>query len=120
VGPGDCFDDPSRDVVSDINLIDCSKDHELEAFANTELSGGVFPGNFAVLEQAFDSCLDRFESYVGEPYDTSSLYMFPFTPTEEAWDDGERDALCVVYQPVPGSDGDEIMSRSGSVRNSGL
>ncbi|MDH3729750.1 MAG: septum formation family protein [Acidimicrobiia bacterium] len=117
---GDCFNEPSGATVSEITLIDCSNEHELEVFANISLSGDAFPGEFAMVEQAFNSCISRFESYVGEPYDTSILYLFPFTPTEQSWADGEREALCVVYEPVPGSDGDQIMSRTGSVRGSGL
>lgn len=117
---GDCFDEPSGETVTEITPVDCAKDHELEVFATISLGGGTFPGDQAVVEQAFDSCLNRFEAYVGEPYETSILYIFPFTPTEGAWNDGEREALCIVYEPVPGSDGATIKPRTGSVRGSGL
>ncbi len=117
---GDCFDEPSAETVTEITPIDCAEDHELEVFATISLSGGAFPGDLEVVDEAFNSCLNRFEAYVGEPYDTSILYIFPFTPTEGAWDDGEREALCIVYEPVPGSDGIAVKSRTGSVRGSGL
>ena len=118
--PGDCFDNPSRDEVSEIDPIDCAESHDLEVFASIVLGGDQYPGVFAIAEPAFNSCVDRFEGYVGEPYATSALYAFPFTPTEASWQDGDREALCVVYEPVPGTDGEEIMPRTGSVRGSGL
>lgn len=117
---GDCFNNPDREEVSEIDLIDCSDSHELEVFATVPLTGNEFPGDFGVAEQAFEACIEEFEGYVGEPYATSALYAFPFSPTEGSWNDGDREALCVVYEPVPGTNGEEIMSRTGSVRGSGL
>jgi hypothetical protein len=118
--PGECFNNPSGEEVSEVDLIDCSDPHELEVFASVTLVGGAYPGDAALFERAFDSCLGFFESYVGEPYETSILYMFPFTPAEGTWNDGERNALCVVFESVPGTEGAEILSRTGSVRGSGL
>jgi hypothetical protein len=118
--PGECFNNPRGDEVSEIDLIDCADPHDLEVFANVSLTGGAFPGDDALVEQAFGSCLDFFEPYVGEPYETSILYMFPFTPAEGTWNDGERNAVCVVFEPVAGTAGAEIKARTGSVRGSGL
>jgi hypothetical protein len=119
VDVGDCFNDPGFGEVRDVEIVDCADPHDLEAFATVELEGGDYPGEFSVFEQAFDACLDLFEPYVGTPYENSSLYIFPLSPTEGSWNDGDRGAVCVVYEPV-GADGEEFSRRVGSVRNSGL
>ena len=118
---GDCFIDPGAATeVSDVDVVDCDKEHDLEVFGSVALFGSEYPGDFEVADQAFTECLDAFEGYVGQAYETSILYVLPFTPTEDSWDAGDREALCVVYEPVPGTDGIEVAPRTGSVRGSGL
>ena len=116
---GDCFNNPSTEEVSEVDPIDCSDPHELEVFATVTLAGDEYPGDFAIAEVAFDECLQFFEGYIGEPYPTSVYYAFPFTPNESSWDSGDREALCVAYEPVAGTNGEEIASRTGSLRGIG-
>lgn len=108
---GDCFDDTTLEVVSDVPAVPCSDPHDNEVFHLFELPDGPWPGD-AALEQAYsDECLATFETYVGTPYEESELYAFPFTPTIESWEGGDREVVCAVY-----ADGEQLI---GSVRGSG-
>lgn len=121
LSPGDCFDDPGEAAeVSEVDLIDCDDAHDLEVIGSVALDGDAYPGDFAAGEKALFGCLDHFAAYIGEPYETSILYILPLTPTEASWKSGDREAHCVVYEPVPGSDGFEILRRTGSLRGSGI
>jgi hypothetical protein len=44
-------------------------------------------------------CLDTFESYVGVAYADSALYAMPITPSESSFGDGDREYVCVLYEP---------------------
>jgi hypothetical protein len=97
IAAGDCFDDPDSDVVSALELIDCSEPHDNEVFAEILMSESAFPGDNAIGDFAFEQCLAPFESYVGESYVESPLDYFYLGPTEESWDDADRGVLCVLY-----------------------
>jgi hypothetical protein len=97
IGIGDCFDDPDTNVVATLDLIDCAEPHDNEVFASVLMSDASFPGDNGVAEFAFDACFDPFEAYVGEAYADSSLDYIYLGPTQESWDDGDREVLCILY-----------------------
>ncbi|MCA1782044.1 MAG: septum formation family protein [Intrasporangiaceae bacterium] len=108
VGPGDCFDDPDAavDEISDVSLVACDEPHDNEVYAVAGLEDGDYPGDAAVLDRAQDICLDAFEPYVAEPYDTSQLFATWLVPTEGSWSDGDREVVCVLFDaegPLEGS-----------------
>lgn len=100
VQPGDCFADPVGASVSEIDVIDCTQAHDLEAFAMVTLPFGAdttLPDDETLFATAWDECLAFFQPYTGEPYDTSEWYLDAFVPDRHSWKSGDRDALCVVF-----------------------
>lgn len=114
---GDCFDDPEGDVVFDVQAVPCSELHDNEVFAVGSLAstfGENFPGLETLDAYTYETCIGSpFESYVGTTYETSSLGVFTFIPTEESWDDGDRGYICALYDI-------DLTPLSGSVRDSGI
>ncbi len=115
--PGDCFDDETAngeiiEEVETVPMVDCDDPHDNEVYADLDALDGVFPGNDALFEEGMARCLPLFESYVGSPYDTSRLDIFPITPLAEGWADGDRKITCVLYDM-------ELNKLTGSMRSSG-
>ncbi|MEM9651434.1 MAG: septum formation family protein [Actinomycetota bacterium] len=101
---GDCFDDPpglldsvEQTEIEAVAAIPCSEPHDNQAYAKFDLADGDWPGQQVIADDAFDGCLDRFESMIGEPYETSPLDIMPLSPTEEGWRFGDQEVLCAVY-----------------------
>jgi hypothetical protein len=42
-------------------------------------------------------CVAEFEAYVGLSYPESALEVFPITPTQGSWDNGDREIICALY-----------------------
>lgn len=101
LGPGDCIQPPeelSAASIEDLRAVPCSEPHTHEVYAvATYDAGDVYPGANELQAFADRSCLERFEDYVGLPFDESSLrfsYLFPSFPS---WNDGDdRDVICLV------------------------
>lgn len=116
---GDCFNDPEdlEDVVYDVAAVPCNEPHDNEVFAVAPLADAfprAFPGQDALWEYSYDVCSGSlFDSFVGTPYLESSLDVFSFTPTQESWDEGDREFVCAVFR----LDGEQL---TGSARGSGL
>lgn len=112
---GTCFDDPdaASGEVSDVPVVECSEPHDNEVYYLFDLPDGDFPGTASVENSAQDGCLAQFEAYVGEPYETSVLGIWPLYPTAGSWDQGDREIVCVLYD----IDGTPL---TGSVRGSGI
>ena len=114
---GDCLNDfPSIDelqggLVSEGLGVPCSTPHQYEVFYET-----FFDKNDSVLDiesAAGDVCLEQFEGYVGASYRLSSLDFVFFIPSEESWEQGDRELTCLLTS----EDGTPL---AGSARNSGL
>lgn len=115
---GDCFDDPGglEDVVYDVAAAPCSEPHDNEVFAVKSVGtvfGDEFPGRSAMEQYSYDSCVASFLTYVGVDYAQSSLGVFTFTPTQESWDQGDREFVCALYSI-------DFAKLDGSARGSGL
>jgi hypothetical protein len=95
---GDCFNDVSADSASEVPLVDCSDPHDNEIYFEYEIDGdGDFPGEDVILDEAADTCIPEFESFVGSSYETTALEVFPIYPTVESWADGDRIVYCALY-----------------------
>jgi hypothetical protein len=114
---GDCFDDPSEtgETIDSVPVVPCDQPHHNETYDLFELSGDEYPGDRQVDELASEGCLASFEAYVGERYEDSELEFSHVTPTEEAWDEGQREVICFVYLPtgekLTGSVRDQVVAR---------
>jgi hypothetical protein len=97
---GTCFDDPDTfDLVdsSDVPIVECDVPHDNEVYANEDLQGDDFPGRDGMATRADEVCLAEFASYIGTPY-ADSIYEFSwFVPSEESWDQGDREVICFAY-----------------------
>jgi hypothetical protein len=96
---GDCFDDTGLGdgEISSLPGVPCSEPHDNEAYAVFNINSASFPGDDEVSEIAYNSCMDRFDSFVGKEYDSSSLDMFPIYPTADSWEQDDREVVCAVY-----------------------
>jgi hypothetical protein len=97
---GDCFDAEDDAEISDVDGIPCAEPHDYEVYVVQERDGASYPTE-AEFDTIFDSlCVAAFESYVGSDYSTSALYAGMITPSEGSWDDGDREYICYLYEPV--------------------
>jgi hypothetical protein len=97
---GDCFNSGDEEEISDVDGVPCSQAHEYEVFLVTSWEGtGTFPPDSQLDAIFFEVCEPSFTSYVGEPYETSAIYATMISPSEESWNDGGREFICVLYDP---------------------
>lgn len=99
---GDCFDDSDDSSdgfyeFSSVAGVPCTDPHDNEVYAVFDVSIASFPGEEDMYEQAFDSCLKRFDRFVGKDYMSSSLDIMPLYPTSASWKQGDREVICAVY-----------------------
>lgn len=109
---GDCFNSGTETEISDVDGVPCSEPHAYEVFAVADYNGSVYPETDAQFGEAFfQVCVPPFESYVGVPYEDSDLWASAITPSEDGWNDGDREFICHLHEE------DESMV-TGSQRNS--
>jgi hypothetical protein len=95
---GTCFDDTDETEVSSVPEVDCSEPHDNEVFAVFDYTqSDTFPGSEAMNDAAQELCIAQFEAYVGLSYPESALEVFPITPTQGSWDNGDREIICALY-----------------------
>ena len=113
---GDCFTAGNAFEIETVPVVDCAEEHDSELFAKVTLSefSSSYPGEDPLFESAFEQCINRFEAYVGEPYDASPYYVETFIPLEDGWGQGDRTALCTI---VVVDSNLETITTTGSRRN---
>ena len=105
---GDCLiaPDDSEASIAELDAVPCGKLHDLEAYARVTHPGessADYPGNNVLITWGVDQCYQRFEGYVGAPWEeVLDLEIYIVTPEKEAWDDGERLVLCAATPFVAG------------------
>jgi hypothetical protein len=93
---GDCYDEPDDDR-DPVEPSSCEQPHDNEAYAAFQMEEGEYPGDATVLADASTRCLERFEGFVGVPYDSSGYDVDALTPTRLTWDDGDRKVVCILF-----------------------
>jgi hypothetical protein len=84
--------------------VPCDEPHEYEVYAVQDRAGETYPTE-AEFDAIFDSiCVPSFETYVGTAYADSVLWSGMITPSEATWDDGDREYVCYLYEPVDPED----------------
>jgi len=106
---GDCAGDLTTGELTELDVVPCADPHVSEAFASSDLDEGGYPGTEAIDAQAEEDCTAAFETFIGLPYQESELFATWLTPTEESWEQGDREILCFVY--------DEDADTTGSLEN---
>jgi hypothetical protein len=98
---GDCVNDSAaQGEVSTVPKADCAQPHDGEAYASIMMADGEFPGADAVRTQSEAGCTAQFNTFVGVDYGTSALSYSYYYPTAESWAQGDREILCIVFDPV--------------------
>lgn len=111
---GDCFDFEISSItgqVTGLNAVSCEGSHDAEVYATATYSSGVgtpFPGQEALVNDAYLQCLPQFEGFVGRSYEESVLDIFVLVPDALSWTSiNDRTALCSVFrldlEPLRGS-----------------
>lgn len=96
---GDCFND-SESLDEEINSlpgVPCSEPHDNEANAVLDLTVENYPEGEAMSDLANQSCMNRFEEFVGMDYNSSSLDIFAIYPSVDSWKQDDREVVCAVY-----------------------
>jgi len=98
---GDCFDDGSAFTENDNDVdsvpgVPCSKPHDNEVYAVFDVTVTSFPGD-KMGDMAHEDCQDRFESFVGKDYESSSLDIAALYPSRDSWNQNDREVICAVY-----------------------
>jgi len=97
---GDCFDSGDATEISEVDGVPCTQAHEYEVFLVTSWEGtGTFPPDSELNAIFYDLCEPSFTAYVGAPYETSEIFGTMISPTEESWSAGDREFICVLYDP---------------------
>src|SRR5262245_58326653 len=87
---GDCTNQDLTGAVGEVDTVDCGESHTAEVFALFDIDGDDFPGTSEVTSQAEEGCNgQRFEDYVGTPYQQSEIYSTYLVPTEETWNEAD-------------------------------
>lgn len=102
---GTCFDDPAfaadeASSIGETTAVQCFDPHDAEVYAIVafpETAAEDYPGEEDVQDYAEGECFDRFEDFVGIPYADSRLDIATIWPTEPSWEEGDREATCVVF-----------------------
>lgn len=101
IAVGDCLNDGDVEgEVSSVPTVDCAEPHDSEAYASIIMDDGDFPGDQAVDDQAVAGCTSEFNTFVGLDYDSSTLNFSYYYPTEQSWSQGDREILCLIYDPA--------------------
>jgi hypothetical protein len=119
---GDCYVDPSGQVLTEteaeelaLRAVPCEGAHDGEVFYLTRLShgrGDPYPGDDPLFNQAAPDCTSAFGTFVGTPYEQSSLDFVVHFPSAQGWTFGDRDIYCSAIT----IDGTQL---TGSVQGSG-
>lgn len=98
---GDCLGDVDEaDEVTDVVLAPCEDEHTHEVYAITDVPDGEFPGVDAFETRATEQCGAEFASFVGVAWEDSELDYNWLQPTEESWSQGDREIVCLAYDPA--------------------
>lgn len=97
---GSCLDDVASGFITGDNVLDCAEPHTYEVFSSFLLDDGAFPGDDALQTQALDRCGAVFGDFVGIPYADSALDYSYVSPTEDTWAQGDREILCLIFDPA--------------------
>ncbi len=97
---GDCLNDASATgEVQTVPTVPCDEPHDGEIYSAHRLGESSYRGDAVVIDEAESLCLPAFETFVGEPYLDSRLDFSYYYPTEASWASGDREVLCVIYDP---------------------
>jgi hypothetical protein len=109
---GDCLDMEvvEQAELSEIPTVDCADKHDGQVVHTFEMPGESFPSDTEWSEAIEEGCTQGFEEFVGTSYGESDLLVQDLSPTEESWESGDRQVLCLAFV----SDGSTSQSFEGA------
>lgn len=93
---GDCFNFPEETFVISLEALPCSDPHDAEAYLSFDQTGDEWPGDEQVSLATEIGCFEAFEEFVGIAWEASELDISALQPTEESWEDGDREVTCAI------------------------
>lgn len=100
VVPGMCLTSVGEDGnVQDVEVVACDQPHHAEVFTKMHFDLARHPGVDEVNTQALDHCADRLEGLLPE-----GASWVAWTPSQQSWSRGDREALCVAVFDSPMSE----------------
>ena len=79
-----------------LSVVPCTVLHDAEIFSSRVLSGTYFPGDDMFGGELSEFCADDYQTYTGVEYLDSPHLIYPLYPTQESWDQGEKEITCAV------------------------
>lgn len=107
---GTCINNPSEeDQIQSVQSVPCDMAHDNEVFALVQFPAGEadpFPGQQAITDFATAECQGQaFTDYVGIEWANSRFFTTQLTPTDGSWAQGDREIVCLLYDPTAPSTG---------------
>ncbi len=98
---GDCVEISTLqgEEIDDIPTVDCAEEHDGQVAVSYNMPDGDYPSEQEWQDVIGDKCVSGFEAFVGTAYEDSTLEVYDLSPTEDSWDAGDREVLCLVYLP---------------------
>ena len=113
VAEGECY---LGDDLNDVEIVDCRAEHTGEVFKLLPAADpeGAFPDD-AAMQLVRDTCTVELTGFFGAGAEVAlaaGFELFPVTPSEEQWGEGQTDTFCIVGK----ADGTAF---EGSLENAG-
>ena len=100
IAVGDCLNDGEiGDTVTAVPTVPCADPHDSEIYASYILGDTDFPGIDTIVQEADAACLAGYTEFIGIDYLESRYDFSYYHPTESSWAGGDREILCLVYDP---------------------
>ena len=96
---GDCFDVEETTLISDVDAVPCEDPHQYQVYHVQDYASETYPTETEMQAITDDLCLDTFQAFVGIDYYDSALYSRPITPSEDSFAEGDREYMCILYEP---------------------
>lgn len=93
---GDCISEVESEELQTVRIMPCDEPHTDEIYHRFELTGDELPTT-EMWDTADAECIPALEEFVGTAWDDSEVSYWPMSPTQESWDAGDREVLCVAY-----------------------
>ena len=101
IGVGDCLtEDVAGAEVEEAPVVPCEQPHASEVYFAHTIEEESFPGADGMERLVQEHCMPAFESFVGLAYDASVIEVTTLEPTEQSWEQGDRELLCLAVDPA--------------------
>lgn len=100
---GDCLNTTEmaeETELQSVPVVPCEEEHEDEIYYGFDTTASEYPGTEALQAEADETCIAEFASFVGLSYEESTLEYWPMYPSEGSWAEGDREILCMIYDPA--------------------